>query len=195
MRTNVRIKADQARTMRCKNLIVVLENPKTIENVGSTLRNIDALGVEKLYVVDGNKLLPGTWEDMRKRNSLNKISASAVKWKFVRTFPDTQSCINHLKYKQFVSMVTSPHIKGRTNTILEDGKYTQSRLAVWFGNETQGVSDLAIENSIACINIPMCGIIESLNLGTSTGIVMYEVTKQRRNWVKVKYEKINRSHR
>ena len=43
-----------------------------------------------------------------------------------------------------------------------------------------GVSDAAIENSIACINIPMGGITESLNLGTSTGIVLYEIAKQRR---------------
>jgi len=54
------------------------------------------------------------------------------------------------------------------------------RLAVWFGHESRGISDIAIENSIACINIPMSGIIESLNLGTATGIVLYEITKQRR---------------
>ena len=54
----IRTKANKAKQFRCKNLIVVLENPKTIENLGSTIRNIDALGAEKLYVVDGYKLLP-----------------------------------------------------------------------------------------------------------------------------------------
>jgi tRNA (guanosine-2'-O-)-methyltransferase len=43
-----------------------------------------------------------------------------------------------------------------------------------------GVSRLALENSELCVNIPMFGIIESLNLGTSSGIVLYEITKQRR---------------
>jgi tRNA G18 (ribose-2'-O)-methylase SpoU len=38
----------------------------------------------------------------------------------------------------------------------------------------------ALERSDVCINIPMFGIIESLNLGTSSGIVLYEITKQRR---------------
>ena len=182
MRTNLRIKADKAKITRCKNLIVVLENPKTIENIGSTVRNIDALGAEKLYVIDGHKLLPEKWYQMRERHSLNKISASAIKWTFVKTFPDTKSCLNHLNFKKFVSIVTSPHQKGKTNTILENGKYTQKRLAVWFGNETNGVSKEAIDNSKFCVNIPMSGIIESLNLGSSTGIVLYEVIKQRRKF-------------
>ena len=58
--------------------------------------------------------------------------------------------------------------------------YTQPRLAIWFGNESRGISELAIEQSECCISIPMFGIIESLNLGTTSGIVLYEVTKQRR---------------
>ena len=54
----LRLKANRAKKFRCKNLIAVLENPKNLENIGSVVRNIDALGVQKLYVVDGYKLLP-----------------------------------------------------------------------------------------------------------------------------------------
>ena len=81
-------------------------------------------------------------------------------------------------------MVTSPHIKGRTNVILHEGNYTQKKLAVWFGKESIGISDLAVERSAACVNIEMFGIVESLNLATSTGIVMYEIAKQRRAFEK-----------
>ena len=56
------------------------------------------------------------------------------------------------------------------------------KLAVWFGNEVTGISKLALEKSALCINIPMFGMIESLNLGTSSGIVFYEITKQRREF-------------
>jgi tRNA (guanosine-2'-O-)-methyltransferase len=45
-----------------------------------------------------------------------------------------------------------------------------------------GISDLAIERSEMCVSIPMFGMIESLNLGTSSGIVLYEVAKQRREY-------------
>lgn len=178
----IREKANYARKFRCKNLIVVLENPKTIENVGSTIRNIDALGAEKLYVVDGNKLLPNNWHKMREKGSLNKISASAIKWSFVRVFRTVEDCLEYLKKKRFVSIVTSPHLKGGVNVPLDKGEFTQKKLAVWFGNESRGISEIVVENSKFSTFIPMCGIIESLNLGTSTGIILYEITRQRRNY-------------
>ena len=59
---------------------------------------------------------------------------------------------------------------------------THSKLAVWFGSEATGISDLAVERSDLCVSIPMFGMIESLNLGTSSGIVLYEVAKQRRDY-------------
>lgn len=180
----LRLKANKAKKERCKTLIAVLEDPKTLENIGSVIRNVDALGVSKLYVVDKHNLLNKEWQEMRTRPSLNKISASAIKWTFVHPFPDTASCIQHLKEKNFVSVVTSPHQKGKTNVSLDDANFTQKRLAVWFGNESHGISDEAVTHSDFCVNIPMHGIIESLNLGTCSGIVLYEVTKQRRNFRK-----------
>ena len=92
--------------------------------------------------------------------------------------------MNHLEKNGFTSIVTSPHIRGKTNVLLQDGDFTQGKLAVWFGNEARGISDLAISHSAACIQIEMYGIIESLNLATSTGIVLYEITKQRREYQK-----------
>jgi tRNA (guanosine-2'-O-)-methyltransferase len=186
MGSHIRERANKAKKFRCKNLIAVLENPKTIENIGSTVRNVDALGVHKLYVVDGYRLLPENWQAMRGKKNLNNISVSAIKWAYVKRYPDTKSCLDYLKKKGFVSIVTSPHLKGRKNFRLDEAKFTQNRVAVWFGNESKGVSDQAIENSEFCVNIEMCGIVESLNLGTSTGIVLYEATKQRRKFVKEK---------
>lgn len=179
-KSTLRKRADKIKADRCKNLICVLENPKTIENVGSVIRNAEALGVEKVYVVDTFKLLPKTWEEMRDRKRLNNISVSAIRWKYVKTFEDTQSCIDYLKKNKYVSVVTSPHVKGKSNVVLHEGTYTHKKLAVWFGNESKGISDVAVDNSDLCVNIPMYGIIESLNLGTCSGIVMYEITKQRR---------------
>ena len=127
--------------------------------------------------------MPDDWQEMRGRRALNAISASAIKWSFVRKFHDTESCLGHLEKKGFVSVVTSPHTKGRKNVILHEADYTRyKKLAVWFGNEGIGISRLALERSELCVNIPMFGIIESLNLGTSSGIVLYEITRQRREF-------------
>ena len=183
-KSSLRQKADQIKPFRCKNLIAVIENPTDIKNIGTVIRNVNALGVEKTYIVDSRKSLPDDWQEMRTRKSLNDTSVSAVKWSFVKRFDSTEECLAHLEKKQFKSIVTSPHIKGKANYVLHEADYTCTRLAVWFGNEARGVSDLAIERSEFCVSIPMFGIIESLNLGTSTVIVLYEITKQRREYQK-----------
>jgi tRNA (guanosine-2'-O-)-methyltransferase len=182
-KSSARRRADAIRDYRCKNLIAVIENPDEMRNIGTVIRNVNALGVEKAYVIDPRKTLPDDWQDMRERKSLSKTSVSAIKWSFVKRFDSTEECIAHLRKNEFVSLVTSPHIKGRKNGILEEVDYTvYTKLAVWFGNEGSGISDLAVEHSEMCIGIPMFGMIESLNLGTSSGIVLYEITKQRRNY-------------
>ena len=178
---SLRARADKIKHLRCKNLIAVIEHPDDLRNIGTVIRNVNARGVEKAYVVSDSNALPEDWQEMRERPKLSAISASAIKWSFVRKFTDTQSCLAHLEKKGFVSAVTSPHTKGRENVILHEADYTKyTKLAVWFGNEGTGISTLALNRSELCINIPMGGIIESLNLGTSSGIVLYEITKQRR---------------
>ena len=186
---SVRARADAIKQFVCKNLIAVIEDPSDIKNIGTVIRNVNALGVEKVYVVDPRKALPDDWQEMREKPSLSKTSVSAVKWSFVKRFDSTDDCFEHLKSNNFRSVVTSPHVKGQVNVILHEGDYTEhAKLAVWFGNEKRGISDRAIELSDACVAIPMFGMIESFNLGTSSGIVLYEITKQRREY-QSKYRK------
>ncbi len=83
-KSSVRQRADEIKQYRCKNLIAVLENPNDIRNIGTVIRNVNALGVEKTYIVDSRGSLPDDWEDMRQRKSLSKTSVSAVKWSFVK---------------------------------------------------------------------------------------------------------------
>jgi tRNA (guanosine-2'-O-)-methyltransferase len=191
LKSTIRQRADEIKEYQCKNLIAVLENPMDMKNIGAVIRNANALGVEKIYVVDSRKSLPNDWEDIREKKSLFKISVSASKWTFVKRFDSTEECLAHLEKQRFTSVITSPHIKGKDNFILHEADYTQTRLAVWFGNESRGVSDLVVENSEFCVSIPMFGMIESLNLATTTGIVLYEVTKQRREY-QAKYKRANR---
>jgi tRNA (guanosine-2'-O-)-methyltransferase len=181
-----RKRADEIKQFRCKNLYAVLENPHDIGNIGTVIRNVNALGVEKVYVVDSSRKLSDDWQQLRERKSLSKTSVSAVKWTFVRRFDSTDACFDYLEKKGFKSIVTSPHVKGKTSIFLHEGDYTtHSKLAVWFGSEAVGISDLAVERSEMCVSVPMFGMIESLNLGTSSGIVLYEVAKQRREYQSV----------
>ena len=191
-KSSVRERANQIKEFRCKNLIAVIENPADIKNIGTVIRNVNALGVEKVYIVDPKGKLPEDWQEMRETKALSKTSVSAVKWSFVKRFDSTEACLAHLEDNKFASMITSPHVKGRNNASLDEVDFTcDYKLAVWFGNERFGISELAVQNSILCVSIPMFGMIESLNLGTTSGIVLYEATKQRREYRR-KYRKRNK---
>lgn len=177
----VRARADAIKPFRCKHLIAVIENPADVKNIGTVIRNVNAMGVEKVYVVDPRRALPDDWQDLRGDRAMSKVSVSAVKWTFVKRFDSTDECFDYLETKGFRSIVTSPHVKGKASIFLDEGDYTvHPKLAVWFGSEAIGISERAVERSEMCVSVPMFGMIESLNLGTSSGIVLYEVAKQRR---------------
>ena len=192
VKSSARKRADAIKPFRCKHLIAVIEDPHEMRNIGTVIRNVNALGVEKAYVIDPRKALPEDWQDMRERRSLSKTSVSAIKWSFVKRFDSTEDCIAHLSKNNYRSVVTSPHVKGKENAVLDAVDFTElHKLAVWFGNESRGISDLAVQHAELCVSIPMFGMIESLNLGTTSGIVLYEVTKQRREYAS-KYKKRNK---
>jgi tRNA (guanosine-2'-O-)-methyltransferase len=160
----------------------VLEDPEILVNIGTVIRNISAFGVTKLYVVGKQEVLKD-FETSRKDKHLLKMSVGASKWVFVKRFDTAEECIAHLRKDLYTIAITSSHEKGLNNIDLYEGEFTQKRLAVWFGNESHGVSDVAIKNADMCIRIPMGGVVESLNLGTSTGIILGFISYQRLKFV------------
>ena len=126
-KASVRARADAIRPFVCKNLIAVIEDPKDVVNIGTVIRNVNALGVEKVYIVDPHRKLPDDWQEMRERKSLLGTSVSAVKWSFVKRFDSTDDCFDHLERKNFHSLVTSPHVKGKCNVYLHEGDSAMNR--------------------------------------------------------------------
>ena len=165
---SVRERVRQIKHLQNKYFICVLEKPDNLVNVASAIRNISAFGVTKLYVVGGASTLED-FKSSRINKHLSKISVGANKWVFVKHFDTTNECL--------------AHNKGNKNIELYEGTFTQKRLAVWFGNESNGISDEAVKDADICIQIPMGGIVESLNLGTSTGIVLSYISYQRLKFV------------
>lgn len=76
---SARNRADEIKAFRCKNLIVVIEEPENPRNIGTIIRNVNALGAEKVYVVDPRRALSDDWHDLRGEPKLSKLSVSAVK--------------------------------------------------------------------------------------------------------------------
>lgn len=179
---SIRERIRKIKHLRNRYFVCVLENPKDIVNVASALRNISAFGVEKLFII-GNKKAYKDFEATRNDKQLTKLSVGSNKWVFVKHFDNTTECIAHLRKNLYTIAVTSSHLKGKKNVVLYDEEFTQKRLAVWFGNESKGISEEVIEEADLCIQIPMGGVVESLNLGTSTGIVLSFIGYQRLRFV------------
>lgn len=182
MNMPIREKIRQIKHLQNKYFICVLENPKDIVNIASAIRNISAFGIEKLYVIGSSNIVKD-FETSRNHKRLTNLSVGSNKWVFVKQFNTATDCIAHLRKDRYTIAVTSSHIKGKENTYLYDETFTQKRLAVWFGNESKGISDEASEAADMCIQIPMGGIVESLNLGTSTGIILSYIGYQRLKFV------------
>lgn len=181
-KSRIRRTADRAKAKRHKTLIAVLENPGNLMNVGAVIRSIDALGVAKLYVVcpPESKCQVPNWPGSRRSKALATASVSASKWVYMRVFRSTAECFDHLEANGFTSVVTSPHNKGgQPATQMHNASFTQSKLAIWFGNESQGITDEAVERANDCIRLDMAGYVESLNLSVCAGIVLTEAVRQR----------------
>ena len=178
----VRDRIRKIKHLRSRYLICVLENPNDIKNIASTLRNISAFGVEKLYIAGG---IAGRldFEVSRHNKQLTNLSVGSNKWVFVKYFATTSECVSHLRKNKYTIAVTSSHTKESNLLDLYEGTFTMKRLAIWFGNESKGISEEAVKNADMCIQIPLAGIVESLNLGTSTGIILSFISYQRLKFV------------
>lgn len=178
----IRDKIKQIKHLQNKYFICVLEKPKDVVNIAATIRNISAFGVEKLYVIGGGNIVKD-FETSRNHKGLSNLSVGSNKWVYVKQFDTAADCIAALRNERYAIAVTSSHMKGKQNVYLYDETFTQPRLAVWFGNESKGVSDEAVNAADLCIQIPMGGIVESLNLGTSTGIILSYISYQRLRYI------------
>lgn len=161
-------------------LVAVLENPNYIRNIGTVIRNVNALGVDALLVIDHLNRLDAELSAIRQRKSLLKFSNGAVKWTNVKRFETVDQCVDFLFSNGFSSIGTSPHPICSRQIRLSESDLTMPKLAIWFGEESNGLSEKAINACELCLMIEMNGKVESLNLSTSTGIVLYEAMKQRR---------------
>jgi tRNA (guanosine-2'-O-)-methyltransferase len=190
----LRAKANRASILRSRTLACVLEHPRLIYNVMGIIRTAEALGVGKVFIIDDGKLkIPKDWHKMREDQQLVNLSASGIKWIYVRIFPSTQECLQHLAKKRYTNVGTSPHQLGKKNANLSEGKYTQHHLAVWFGNEARGLSQEALDACALCIQVPMYGIIESMNLSSSASVVLNHIVEKRHEYSRKKILKKSRA--
>ncbi|MCX6257022.1 MAG: RNA methyltransferase [Bacteroidia bacterium] len=146
-------------------LIIVLDNIRSMNNIGSIFRTCDAFRVESLYLC-GNSATPP-------HRDIHKTALGAtesVNWKY---FISTSEAIRQLKIDGY-TVISIEQTDGSTE--LQDVCISKvSRYALIFGNEIKGVDDAIIDMSDSCMEIPQFGTKHSLNVAVSAGIIIWEL--------------------
>ena len=137
-------------------VVVILDNIRSLNNIGSVFRTSDAFMVEKIYLCGITAIPP--------HKDINKTalgSTDSVEWEHVTS---TLELVNQLK-KQGIKVISIEQCEGSSK--LNDYKFEKGeKYAFIFGNEVDGISDDIIE-------IPQLGTKHSLNISVSVGVILW----------------------
>ncbi len=154
-------------------LIVVLDDVRSLYNVGSVFRSADAFRIEAIYLCGITATPPNA--------EIHKTALGgedSVDWKY---FERTEDAVEDLHKKGvFVYSVEQVEHSTKLHTLdLNDESTTNnSHYAIIMGNEVKGVKQSVVDMSDACLEIPQFGTKHSLNVSVTAGIVIWEFAKQ-----------------
>lgn len=146
-------------------IIVVLDNIRSLNNIGSVFRTSDAFLIKKIYLCGITATPPH--KDIQK-TALG--ATETVNWEYVE---DTISLIKKLQAEK-IEVLAIEQAEGAI--MLNDFKPEINKTyAVVFGNEVKGVQQEVVSASDAIIEIPQLGSKHSLNIAVSTGVVLWDL--------------------
>jgi tRNA (guanosine-2'-O-)-methyltransferase len=153
---------------RTKHVTVALENIFQPQNASAVLRTSDVFGIQDVHVIENDN----------EYNVNPRVVHGASKWinlhKYNEKENNTLDCINKLKAEGYKVYGTTPH----TDDCLIQDIPLDNKVALVFGTELTGLSDIAMENVDGFVKIPMYGFTESLNISVSASICLYELSKR-----------------
>lgn len=149
-------------------IVIVLDNVRSLNNVGSVFRTADAFLVEAVYLCG----ITGT--PPHKEIQKTALGATeSVAWKY---FKNTLDAVEDLKENNYIVYA----IEQAESAIMLNNFMPSKRqkLAIIFGNEVKGVEQEVINASTDVIEIPQVGTKHSLNISVSVGIVMWDLFRK-----------------
>lgn len=160
-----RLSVEDFKTAKKTPLIVILDNIRSLNNVGSVFRTSDAFLIEKIYLCGITAQPPH--KDIHK-TALG--STDTVSWEYVE---DTLSLIETLKASK-VRIVSIEQAENATmlNDFIPESNTTY---AIVMGNEVKGVQQAVVNASDTVIEIPQYGTKHSLNISVSCGVVLWDL--------------------
>ncbi|MGV9003124.1 RNA methyltransferase [Flavobacterium sp.] len=146
-------------------IIIILDDIRSLHNIGSVFRTSDAFLIEKIYLCGITAIPPN--------KEIHKTALGAtetVAWEYDK---DVLNVITNLKQEN-VSVYAIEQVE--SSIFLNDFKIERNKkYALVFGNEVFGVSQKAIDLCAGTIEIPQLGTKHSLNISVSTGIVIWDL--------------------
>ncbi|MDX1271963.1 RNA methyltransferase [Bizionia paragorgiae] len=160
-----RLSVSDFKTAAKTPLIIILDNIRSLNNIGSVFRTSDAFLVEKIYLCGITATPPH--KDIHK-TALG--STDTVAWEYVN---DTLELVNKLKADDVVicSIEQAEHATMLDTFSPEPNK----KYALIFGNEVKGVAQNVVNASDYVIEIPQFGTKHSLNISVSCGVVVWDL--------------------
>ena len=161
-----RLSSDEFKAVEKNKVILVLDNIRSLNNVGSSFRTADAFLLESIYLCGVTGTPP--------KPEIEKTALGATKtvnWKYFKT---TQEAIVDLKTQgYFIASIE----QAKNSVMLNKFQKPNQPIALVFGNEVYGVEQEIINQSDVCIEIPQFGTKHSFNVSVSMGIVLWELLR------------------
>ena len=160
-----RLSVEGFKAAKKSQLIVVLDNVRSLNNVGSIFRSADAFRIQHIYLCGITATPPH--KDIQK-TALG--STEAVDWSYAK---DTLAVVEKL---QSVNVKVMAIEQAQNATVLQDFyPNNQSIYALVFGHEVKGVNQAVVNQCDGVIEIPQFGTKHSLNIAVSGGVVMWDL--------------------
>lgn len=159
-----RLEVEQFKRDTKAPIVIILDNIRSLHNVGSIFRTSDAFKIQAIYLCG----ITGTPPN----KEIHKTALGAtdsVEWKYFQT---TNEAINVLKTQGYKLLAIEQTEK---SIMLNNYNYMGEKLAIVFGNEVNGVEQEVINQCDGCLEIPQFGTKHSFNVSVTAGIVCWHL--------------------
>lgn len=163
-----RLTVDEFKQAEKMPLVVVLDDVRSLHNVGAVFRTSDAFRVERILLCGITAVPP--------QPEIHKTALGAedsVDWTYYKDTADAVRALQADGYKVYAVE------QAEGSTMLQDFRWeAEQRCAVVMGNEVKGVRQDVVDLCDGCLEIPQYGTKHSLNVSVTTGIVIWELFKK-----------------
>jgi tRNA G18 (ribose-2'-O)-methylase SpoU len=160
-----RITVDAFKALEKTPIIVILDNIRSLNNIGAVFRTSDAFLIEKIYLCGICATPPN------KEIHKTALGATAsVAWEYVE---DTLTLVEKLKTENIkILAIEQAENSTKLNTFFPE---KNEKYAIVMGNEVKGVRQEVVNASDVCLEIPQLGTKHSLNISVTTGVVIWDL--------------------